>query len=71
MRKNEPRLHPSDTYLKTVLFGWRGFLEGSRDDADQAQPQTLTMSATWPKPCIYAMFREGFPESSKTASPSW
>ena len=36
MRKNEPRLYPSDTYLKTVLFGWRGFLEGSLDDADQA-----------------------------------
>ena len=35
MRKNEPRLYPSDTYLKTVLVGWRGFLEGSLDDADQ------------------------------------
>ena len=27
----------------------------------------LTMSATWPN----AMFREGFSQSSKTASPSW
>ena len=55
--------------LKTVLFGWRGFLEGSLDDADQAplkhHPQTLTMSATWPKPCIYAMFREGFHSQAK------
>ena len=35
-RKNEPRLYPSDTFLKTVLHGLRGFLEGSLDDADQA-----------------------------------
>ena len=36
MRKNEPRLYPSDTFLKTVLHGLRGFLEGSLDDAGQA-----------------------------------
>ena len=36
MRENEPRLSPSDTFLKTVLHGLRGFLEGSLDDAGQA-----------------------------------
>ena len=63
---------------KTVLHGLRGFLEGSLGDADQAllkhhqaQPRTLMMSTTWPKPCIYAMFCKGSPQASKTASPSW
>ena len=39
MRKNEPRLYPSDTFLKTVLHGLRGFFEGSLDDAGaEARP---------------------------------
>ena len=50
MREHEPRLYPSDTFLKTVLHGLRGFLEGSLDDADQAPLKHHPITRPNPRP---------------------